>query len=89
MKNPFTRHKPPTIDQDFITRYWDLAGKVDKLESVLDERLDEVERRYKRAEQAERRLEGKRVEADKPCQEDTSGQHPALRALRARRGGNA
>lgn len=87
MKNPFARHRAPTIDQDFVTRYWDLAGRVDKMEGHLDDRLDDLERRYKRSEQAERRLEGKKAEAAKPCPDDISGQHPALRALRQRRGG--
>lgn len=62
----FTRSpQPSTLDQDFIQRYWDLASHVDALEAQLDERLDELERRYKRAEQSERRLDQKR--ADEPC----------------------
>jgi len=63
-----TREQPSTLDQDFITRYWDLSSRVDALTAQLDERLDELERRYKRAEQSERRLDAKR--ADTPCPED-------------------
>jgi len=66
---PFSTPEPPnTIGQDFITRYWDLVGRVDSLEAHLDDRLDELERRYKRAEQSERRLDEKRAKT--PCDED-------------------
>lgn len=60
--------QPSTLDQDFITRYWDLVGRVDKMETHLDDIMDEIERRYKRAEQSERRLDAKR--ANSPCPED-------------------
>jgi len=66
---PFsTQPQPNTLDQDFIARYWDLQSHVNALEAQLDERLDELERRYKRAEQSERRLDEKRVKS--PCDED-------------------
>lgn len=81
---------PSTLDQDFITRYWDLVGRVDTLEARLDDQLDELAKRYKRAEQAERRLEEKREAADSPCDDDESGLgevHPAIRALKERQGG--
>jgi len=61
--------KPPrTLDQDFITRYWDLVGRVDKMEAHLDDILEEVQRRYKRAEQSERRLDEKRERS--PCDDE-------------------
>jgi len=68
---PFSTSVPPsTLDQDFIKRYWDLSSRVDSLDAQLDERLDELERRYKRAEQSERRLDEKR---DKPpCPDDVA-----------------
>jgi len=58
-----------TLSQEFISRYWDIEGRVGNLESTLDERLDELERRYKRSEQAERRLDQKRA-AVPPCPDD-------------------
>ena len=65
---PFsTPEQPSTLDQDFISRYWDLQSHVTALEAQMDERLDELERRYKRAEQSERRLDEKRQ--DTPCPE--------------------
>ncbi len=68
---PFsTRAQPSTLDQDFIARYWDLHSHVSALEAQLDERLDELERRYKRAEQSERRLDEKRSE-ESPCPDAT------------------
>jgi len=68
---PFsTSSQPPTLDQDFIQRYWDLHSHVSALEAQLDERLDELERRYKRAEQSEYRLEEKRAKT--PCPDDVA-----------------
>ena len=70
--------QPSTLDQDFISRYWDLVGRVDSLEAHLDDRLNELEKRYKRSEQAERRLQEKRELAN-PCEDDHVGAaHPAL-----------
>jgi len=64
---PFSRPtQPPTLDQEFITRYWDLSARVDSLESQLEGRLEYLEKTYKRAEQSERRLEQKRS-VDSPC----------------------
>jgi len=76
----------PTLDQEFIARYWDLEGRVVAMESNIDDRLHELEKRYKRAEQAERRLDGKQAD-DSPCP-DEPADHPAIIAMKARRGGN-
>ncbi len=68
---PFsTQAQPPTLDQEFITRYWDLAARVDSLESQLDGRLEYLEKTYKRAEQSERRLDEKRAR-ETPCSDAT------------------
>jgi len=45
-----------------IARYWDLSARVQTLEDRLDSSLDELQRRYQRAEQAERRMDQKREE---------------------------
>lgn len=84
---PFSHEIPPsTLDQEFIQRYWDLVGRVDSLEARLEEQLDELGKRYKRSEQAERRLEEKRSE-DSPCAEEPGRElHPALVALKKRQG---
>jgi len=87
MFNPFSRApRAPTLDQDFVTRYWDLSGKVDSLEARVEDRLDEIERRYKRAEQAERRLDAKRAEespcADNPPENGSSGLYDLARRAR-------
>lgn len=67
---PFsTPPQSSTLDQDFIQRYWDLRAEVGALDARLDERLDELERRYKRAEQSERRLDQKRLE-EAPCPDE-------------------
>lgn len=77
--------KPPqTLDQDFIKRYWDLEGRIIQLEERIGAQLDELSKRYRRAEQSERRLEEKR-EAAVPCDEESEGdQHPAILALKRR-----
>lgn len=76
---PFsTSPQPPTLDQDFITRYWDLEGRVTALDAQVTERLDEVERRYKRAEQSERRLDEKRAESPCPEDEQPSGRRQSV-----------
>jgi len=77
-----------TIDQDFITRYWDLVGRVDALEAHLADRLDELEKRYKRAEQSERRLKEKQQKGEdcEDCDEDgIPHANSAIAALKARR----
>jgi len=75
----------PTLDQEFIARYWDLEGRVIALESNIDERLHELEKRYKRAEQAERRLNGKKPPCeDEENEHDVGAHHLALKALKER-----
>jgi len=72
---------PNSIDQDFITRYWDLSGRVESLEAHVDDRLHELEKRYKRSEQAERSLAKKK---EGPCADDNGnpGTHRIIQALR-------
>jgi len=67
--------QPPTLDQDFIRRYWDLSARVDSLESQLDGRLEYLEKTYKRVEQSERRLEEKLAKKT-PCEDRDSEQRP-------------
>lgn len=68
---PFTPPPlPNTLSQDFIERYWDLESRVTALDAQITERLDELERRYKRAEQSERRLDEKRAK-ETPCPDAT------------------
>lgn len=61
---PFTSKRPQTLSEEFVTRYWDLEARVSGLETKLEERLEELQRRYQRAEQAERRLDAKRIDPD-------------------------
>ena len=56
---PFNFKRPQTLSEVFVIRYWDLAARLDSLETRLEERLDELQRRYQRAEQSERRLDQK------------------------------
>lgn len=82
---PFpARAQPDTLSQEFIARYWDLEAKVSAMQLLIDDQLHELELRYKRSEQAERRLENKRDESAQPCEEPDLSPHPALVALRRR-----
>lgn len=83
---PLQTSTTPVLDQEFIARYWDLEGRVIHLESNVDDRLHELEKRYKRAEQSERRLlEGKKAPGD--C-EDCPDENPLIKALKLRQGEN-
>jgi len=86
MKLFSTRNKSARLDQEFVSRYWDLVGRVGHLEDRLEERLHELELRYKRSEQSLRRLDEKRQE--KPCDEEKSpngSMSPAFQEARSRR----
>ena len=54
------------------------------MQLLIDDQLHELELRYKRSEQAERRLVEKRDESAQPCEEPDLSSHPALLALRRR-----
>lgn len=80
------RAQPNTLSQEFIARYWDLEAKVSAMQLLIDDQLHELELRYKRSEQAERRLEEKRDGAASPCADDDVTGNPAIIALKKRQG---
>jgi len=74
------RRKPASpLSEELLERIWDLSGRLKQLESTLDERLEELSKRYRRAEQSEKRLDEK--VASRPCDDASSEPrvHPALR----------
>lgn len=75
----------PVLTQELVERTWDLQGRLKQLEATLDERLEELSRRYRRAEQSEKRLDDKK--APTPCDdaEEARRVHPALAARKKRR----
>jgi len=77
---PFKRKEASPLSEELLERIWDLSGRLKQLESNLDERLNELAARYRRAEQSERRLDEKR--SSSPCADDapTPRVHPALRS---------
>jgi len=83
----FFNSKPrETLLEEHVQRTWDLASRITQLEDRLDAKLDELAKRYRRAETGERRLEEKR---ESPCDEPLEGEtdsHPAIVALRMRQG---
>lgn len=52
---PFRQKSPPTLSEEFVTRYWDLSARVDSLEQRLDDALGDLKRRAASVAQAERR----------------------------------
>ena len=62
--------KKPTsnITEELVARIWDLHGEVRQLADRLDVDLDQLKKRYQRAEQAERRYDKKVRES--PCEDD-------------------
>lgn len=75
----FRRKPAPALSEELVQRVWDLSGNLKQLESRLDERLEDLAKRYRRAEQSEKRLDDKK--ASSPCDEPQSQPrvHPALR----------
>ena len=81
----FTRKKqPPTLSEEFITRYWDLKARVDALEITVEETLADLKRRAAALAQAERRLDQKR-QAEEPTAEES----PFEKVRRLQRHGSA
>jgi len=84
----FRKTKPASpLTEELIERVWDVQGRLKQLESGMDERLEELSKRYRRAEQSEKRFEDKK--ASTPCDDaaEASKVHPALRARVKRREG--
>lgn len=63
----FSFKRVQTLDEEFVERYWDLKARVGALEDRLEAALDDLQRRYQRAEQAERRLEAKQTNGPAPA----------------------
>lgn len=73
------RKTTPSLSEDLVERVWDLSGNLKQLEANLEDRLEELAKRYRRAEQSEKRLAEKSA-ASAPCAEDRLARvHPALR----------
>jgi len=81
----FRKKSASPLSEELLERIWDLSGRLKQLESTLEERLDELSRRYRRAEQSEKRLDQK--EASSPCDDASKGSrvHPALRGRAERK----
>lgn len=83
----FFKAKPvETLSHELVERVWDLQGRIKHLEGILDNELEELKKRYARAEQSERRLEQKKAKT--PCDDviESEDQHPAILALKRRQG---
>jgi len=54
--NFFGTKQAPGLTEELIERIWDLSGRIKQLEDRFDGSLDELSKRYRRAEQSEARL---------------------------------
>jgi len=79
------KNTAPVLTQELVERTWDLSGRLKQLESTLNERLDELSKRYRRAEQSEKRLDDKNAKGGGGCEDETPRVHPALAARYRRR----
>jgi len=79
------KNTAPSLTEDLVQRVWDVQGRLKQLEQGMDERLEELSKRYRRAEQSEKRLEDKK--ASSPCDDEENGRrvHPYIAARRKRR----
>jgi len=76
--------RPEGLTKELIERVWDLGGRLEQLEDRLDAKLDDLSKRYRRAEQSEIRLEKKKASGDCADEEPSSDEHPAIVALKRR-----
>jgi len=84
----FSSPKPaPSLTQDLVERTWDIEGRLKQLEDRLTAELDELSKRYRRAEQSEKRLADKRTSSDCEDCDDEPAVHPAIAALKRRQNG--
>jgi len=77
---------PPGLTQDLVQRVWDLTGRIEQLEDRLEAKLDDLAKRYRRAEQSESRLEKKKGEPCLDCPDEETDDHPSILALKRRQG---
>ena len=56
--------EPKGLTEELIHRTWDLDGRIKQLEDRFEAQLDELSKRYRRAEQSEARFDRKAVDRD-------------------------
>jgi len=78
------REQRPTLLEEHVQKLWDQTSRLKQLEDRFEERLDELSKRYRRAEQSEARFERKKEPEECDDCEDESGVHPAIAALKKR-----
>lgn len=84
----FARKTTPSLSEDLVQRVWDVNGRLKQLEDRLDGALDELSKRYRRAEQSEKRLTDKQARpptGDETAHSSDAGPNAAaFQALRDR-----
>lgn len=82
----FKRKEASILSEEIIERIWDVTARLKALESHFDASLEELARRYRRAEQSQRKLDAKKDCED--CEDEPSTTSPtssAREAFRARK----
>lgn len=74
----------PTLLEEHVQKLWDQSSRLKQLEDRFEERLDELSKRYRRAEQSEARFERKKADPECDDCEDEIAVHPAIAALKKR-----
>jgi len=70
----------PGLTEELTQAVWDVKGRLKQLETNMEAHLDELSKRYRRAEQSEKRFEDKKASGDcEDCEEERKV-HPALKA---------
>jgi len=85
---PFKGKQVSSLTEELVQRVWDINGRLEQLEGNIKAHLEELSRRYKRAEQGELRLDKKREEKGcEDCEDDAPSErtHPAIASLKRRR----
>ena len=81
-----------TLLEEHVKRLWDMKARLTALEDRFEASLDELAKRYRRAEQAERkraqRGHGEQLELEDEIAIEEA-RHPAIVDLLSRRGPNA
>jgi len=85
-----SKNAAPHLTEELVARVWDCTSRLKQLEDRFEGQLDELAKRYRRAEQSEKRYEDKKLS---PCEEEAAATNGApsrvqiaIDALKGRQG---
>jgi len=81
----FSRKAAPSLTEELTQRVWDVSSGLKQLEDRFDAQLEELSRRYRRAEQSEARFAAKKDAGEcLDCEDSPDPSSLAGKALAAR-----